>query len=372
MAQGAGNHEQYGCGRRWRLWRRGGRQGAGTRAEVVLIDPRDSFVNAAGSLRALAQPTWAANIFFPFATLLTAGTVIRDRAISVDAVGVTLSSGRRVHADYLVLATGSSYAYPAKPRSDGTEDGLADLRRTHKELADADRVLIVGAGPVGLELAGEIKDVWPRKAVTIVDPAETLLPTFEPGLREDLHRQLDDLDLDLRLGTSLTTLPATEAGRAEPFVVTTTEGVEIAADIWFQAYGARPNNDYLGDGRLTTLSARGQVAVTDTLNVAGHDRVYAVGDLTDIAEDKLAAYALRHAEVVVENITAQLRGEPPTATYQPLPHPIILLPLGPRGGVGQMPTPEGPAVVPAATVADYKGVDLFTGRFTAQFGPTAA
>lgn len=290
----------------------------------------------------------------------------------MDSGGVTLSSGRHVRADYLVLATGSSYAYPAKSKADATEDALADLRDTHKELADAERVLIVGAGPVGLEFAGEIKDAWPNKSVTVVDPAETLLAGFEPDMRDDLHRQLEDLDIQLRLGVSLTAPPPTEAGRAGTFTVATADGAEVTADIWFQAHGVRLNNDYLADGRLTTLTARGEVAVTDTLNVAGHDHVYAVGDLTDVAEDKLAAYALRHAEVVATNITAQLRGERPTTTYQPLPHPIILLPLGPRGGVGQMPTPEGPAVVSATTVSQYKGVDLFTGRFTDQFGPTAA
>ncbi|WP_083420073.1 FAD-dependent oxidoreductase [Pseudofrankia sp. BMG5.36] len=341
-------------------------------ADVVLIDPRDAFANVAGSLRALAQPAWAARMFFPFATLLTRGTVIRERAVSVDPDGVTLSSGRRVPADYLVLATGSSYAYPAKPKADATEDALADLRDTHKELADAERVLIVGAGPVGLELAGEIKDAWPSKSVTVVDVAATLLPGFEPDLRDDLHRQLDDLDIRLHLGASLTALPPTEAGRAGAFTVATTGGAEITADIWFQAFGVRVNSDYLADGRLTTLTARGEVAVTDTLNVAGHGHVYAIGDLTDVAEDKLAACALRHAEVVAKNITAQLRGERPTTTYQPLPHPMILLPLGPRGGVGQMPTPEGPTVVSATTVSQYKGADLFTGRFTEQFGPTAA
>ncbi|ONH22047.1 NAD(P)/FAD-dependent oxidoreductase [Pseudofrankia asymbiotica] len=341
-------------------------------ADVVLIDPRDAFVNAAGSLRALVRPAWAPRMFFPFATMLTRGTVIRERAVSADPGGVTLSSGRRVRADYLVLATGSSYAYPAKSRVDATEDALADLRDTHKELAAAERVLIVGAGPVGLEFAGEIKEAWPNKSVTVVDPAESLLPGFEPELRDDLRRQLDGMGIQLRLGTSLTAPPPTEAGRAGAFTVATTGGAEITADIWFQAHGARVNSDYLADGRLTTLTARGEVAVSDTLNVAGHGHVYAVGDLTDVAEDKMAAYALRHAEVVAANITAQLRGERPTATYQPLPHPIILLPLGPSGGVGQMPTPEGPAVVPAATVSEYKGVDLFTGRFVEQFGPTAA
>ncbi|WP_210435042.1 hypothetical protein [Saccharopolyspora sp. ASAGF58] len=67
----------------------------------------------------------------------------------------------------------------------------------------------------------------------------------------------------------------------------------------------------------------------------------------------------------------QLNGEQPTATYQPPPFPMILLPLGTSGGVGQLPSPDGPVGTPAAMVSEYKGADLFTGRFTKQFGPTA-
>lgn len=282
-------------------------------AEVILIDPRDAFINTAGSLRTLTQPGWGSNMFFPYTEFLTPGTVIRDRAVSVDPGGVTLASGQRVEAGYLVLATGSSYAYPAKPVADSTEQVLDDLRATHKELAGAER-------------------------------------------------------LRLRLGTDLTAPPATEPGQAETFSVTTTGGEEITADIWFRAYGVRVNSDYLADGRLTTRTPQGQVPVTETLNVRGYDHVYAIGDLTDVPEAKMAGYAMQHAEVVARNITAQLRGERPAATYRPLPHPMILLPLGPRGGAGQLPTPDGPAVVPAGTVSAYKGADLFTGRFTEQFG----
>jgi apoptosis-inducing factor 2 len=337
-------------------------------ADVILIDPRDAFVNAAGSLRALAQPDWAGNMFFPFDTMFTRATVIRDRAVSVDPGGVTLASGQRVEADYVVLASGSSYAYPAKPTADSTSEALDDLRRTHKELASAERVLILGAGPVGLELAGEIKEVWPHKHVTILDPAEQLLPAFLPEMRQDLHRQLDELDIQLRLDTGLTAPPTTEPGHAATFTVTTTGGEEITADIWFRAHGVHVNSDYLADGRLTTRTPQRQVRVTETLNVHGHDHVYAIGDITDLAEAKMAGYAMAHAEVVAQNITAQLRGEQPTATYRPAPDPMILLPLGPRGGVGQLPTPDGPAVAPATTVAEYKGADLFTARFTEQFG----
>ncbi|WP_433260129.1 NAD(P)/FAD-dependent oxidoreductase [Actinosynnema sp. CS-041913] len=339
-------------------------------ADVVLIDPRDAFVNAAGSLRALAQPDWASNMFFSFDTLLTRGKVIRDRAVSVDPAGVTLASGERVEADYVVLATGSDYAYPAKPNagSTTTSQALDDLRRTHKELADAQRVLIVGAGPVGLELGGEIKEVWSTKQVTIVDQAERLLPGFLPEMREDLHRQLAELGIEVRLGAGLRELPPVAPGQAGTFTVATTGGDEITADIWFRAFGVQVNSDYLADGKLTPRTARGTVAVTENLNVEGYRHVYALGDITDLAEAKMAGYAMQHAEIVAQNIIAQLGGERATATYAPAPDPMILLPLGPRGGVGQLPMPDGTAAVTADTVSQYKGADLFTGRFAEQFG----
>ncbi|MGW7548595.1 NAD(P)/FAD-dependent oxidoreductase [Streptomyces sp. NPDC054770] len=341
-------------------------------AEVVLIDPRDAFANVAGSLRALAQPEWAPNMFFPFKTLLTDGQVVQDRAVSVDPTGVTLASGRHVAADYVVLATGSSYAYPANPSAATVEEALKDFRASHKELLQADNVLILGAGPVGLELAGEIKQVWPDKKVTIVDPAKELLPGFKPEVVQDLHGQLDALGIEVRLGTGLTAEPGTPSGQAGSFTVTTTAGDEITADVWYRAFGTVINNDYLADGKLTALTERGQVPVTEKLNVKGHDHVYAVGDITDVAEAKMAGYAMQHAEVVAKNILAQIKGEEPTATYQPLGFPMILLPLGSEGGVGQLPSPEGPFVAPTEMVSQFKGQDLFTGRFVGQLGPTAA
>ncbi|MFD9910975.1 NAD(P)/FAD-dependent oxidoreductase [Streptomyces sp. NPDC059063] len=337
--------------------------------DVVLIEPKDAFVHAAGSLRALVRPDWAANIFFPYDGLLRRGRVVREYAASVDASGVTLASGARVDADHIVLASGSGYPYPAKTDTDVADEALARLHATHEDLAGAQRVLIVGAGPVGLELSGEIKAVWPDKHVTIVDPAPELLPGFEPALREELHRQLTGLGVELRLSTRLSEEPPGDPGQAKTFTVATAggDGSELTADIWFRCYGVVTNGDYLSDGRLTTRTAEGRVRVTEHLTVQGHDHVYALGDITDLAEAKMAGHAMQHAEVVAQNILAQTRGETPTATYRPSPVPAVLLPLGPSGGVGQLPTEDGAQILPAQAVAEYKGATLFTERFATLF-----
>ncbi|MFF8600172.1 NAD(P)/FAD-dependent oxidoreductase [Streptomyces sp. NPDC015232] len=339
-----------------------------TDAEVVLVEPKDAFEHAAGSLRALVRPDWAPNIHFRYDRLLRRGRVIRERATAVDAGAVTLASGARVEADHIVLATGSRYPRPAKSGLDSAEEALARLRATHAELAAAERVLIAGAGPVGLELAGEIKAVWPGKRVVLVDPAPELLPGFAPELRADLLAQLAALDVELRLGTALAEEPPVGTGLARTFAVRTTDGTELTADLWFRAYGGRVESDFLTGGLAKARTPDGRVRVDEHLRVAGQDRVYAVGDITDLAEAKMAGYAMQHAQVVAENIAAALRGEEPAATYRPSPVPSVLLPLGPTGGVGQVPSEDGPQLLPAETVAAYKGADLFTGRFVELFG----
>lgn len=334
--------------------------------DVVLIDPKDAFVHSAAALRALVRPDWAENIFFRYETLLKNGTVVRDRAVGVDPRGVRLESGGRVDADYVVLASGSSYAFPAKMHTDIAEDALAALHGAHKELAGAERVLILGAGPVGLELAGEIATTWPDKKITIVDPAGELMPGFLPELVADLRGQLEALGVELRLGTGLAAEPPVAPGVAEEFTVADRDGTQLTADIWFRAHGSRIHTDFL-DG-VVPRNEQGQVKVTEHLTVEGHDTVYALGDITDLAETKMAGMALRHAEVVAANIAAHARGEQPAATYTALATKVVLLPLGPAGGVGQFPDEQGAAFrVPTETVAQMKGAEMMLGHFRELF-----
>ena len=339
-------------------------------ADVVLIDPRDAFVNVSSSMRALVRPEWASRPFFGYDTLLKHGTVVRDAVTSVSGSSLTLVSGAHIDADYIVLATGSSHSYPARPRELDTSaaDATADLLATNAHLADAGSVLILGAGPVGLELAGEIREAWPQKGVTIVDRSTQILPGYLDEVRDELLRQLEELGVTVMLHTELVTLPAVKDGELSPFTVTTTTGSEITADIWFRTFGARLNTDYLLDGELVALTERGAVPVDAQLHVAGHRNVYAVGDIADLTDAKMATWAQTQAPTVVENIRAQLRGEQPTAVYEPATTARILLPLGTSGGVGQLPTPDGGVTsAPVAAVIQRKGADLFTSRFAERF-----
>jgi NADH dehydrogenase FAD-containing subunit len=345
-------------------------QGLDGEARVTLIDPRDAFVNFSASLRALTRREWADKPFFDYGTLLERGSIVRDSVVSVSTDGVELAGGARVAADFVVLATGSSHSYPAHPREQFTSAAAAaaDLRATNDQLALADRVLVLGAGPVGLELSGEIREAWPHKVIVVIDPRAELLPGFLPAVREDLRRQLAELRIDVRLGTRLVSQPPGEPAIASSFTIETMSGDSITADIWFRSFGARLNTSYLDDGELVSLTERKAIPVDEHLNVVGYRNIYALGDIADLADAKMATHAQTQAPVVIENIRAQLRGEEPAAVHEPASVARIFLPLGSRGGVGQLPTPDGGAMqAPLDVVIERKGLDLFTSRFADRF-----
>ncbi|HXP18493.1 MAG TPA: FAD-dependent oxidoreductase [Streptosporangiaceae bacterium] len=335
-------------------------------ADVVLVEPKDAFVHNVAALRALADPSWLPRIYLSYDGLLASGRVIRDRAAKVDAGRVVLASGAEIGADFIVLATGSAYPFPAKSDVDSTSAAHEKVRAAHSALTAASGVLILGAGPVGIELAGEIKAVWPGKPVTLVDLADDILgPVFRPELKAELRRQLAAIGVELVLGSPLREAPPGAPGELRAFTVGTESGVTVTADIWFRCYGVTPASDYLAGGLAGARRADGFIEVTPYLQVAGQDRVFAVGDVA-AADRKMAGIAARQAQRAADNIRAMITGDGELVAYQPSP-PVIIVPIGPEGGSGQL--PDGELAAPEF-VAQVKGRDMMVDRYAQLLGVT--
>jgi apoptosis-inducing factor 2 len=334
-------------------------------ADVVLVEPKDAFVHNVAALRALVAPSWLPRIYLPYAGLLSHGRVLRDRAAKVDAGRVELASGDAIQADYIVLATGSGYPFPAKSDLDSTAAAHEKVLATHAALAAADRVLLLGAGPVGVELAGEISAIWPDKCITLVDQAGDVLGArFRPELKAEIRRQLGQLGIRLLLGSRLAADPPGEPGEPGTFTVRTESGTEVTADIWFRCYGVWPVSDYLAGSLAAARQPDGFVAVTPYLQVAGQDRVFALGDVA-AADHKMAGAAARQAAIVASNIRALVTGTGELSRYDP-PPPGIVVPIGPDGGAGQRGGQD--ELLSAAVVADLKGRDMMVDRYIALLG----
>jgi NADH dehydrogenase FAD-containing subunit len=337
-------------------------------SHVVLVEPKDAFMHNIAALRALVDPTWLPNIFFPYSRLLSNGRVVRDRAVTVDPHRVVTASGEEISADYVVLATGSKYPFPAKTDMVDTHHAQEQVRQAHRALAQADRVLLVGAGPVGIELAGEIRHVWPEKSIVLLDVADEILGgPYKPELKAELRSQLIDARVELILGSPLHQAPPTQPGELGTFTVTTEAGTEVVADIWFRCYGVVPNSDYLGEALLPARRADGFIEVGPTLQVTGQTNVFALGDIST-ADSKMAGYAGHQAVIVAKNINALAQGRSELAHYKSW-GVAIAVPFGPNGGSGQFPGEDG--IAGREVIAERKGREMGIERLRERFGLAA-
>jgi pyruvate/2-oxoglutarate dehydrogenase complex dihydrolipoamide dehydrogenase (E3) component len=217
--------------------------------------------------------------------------LVRGRA-HISAPGSIEVGDRTIGYGRLLIATGSVPSIPPIPGLDGVEFWTnREATSTHEV---PERLIVVGAGPVGCELA----QVFARMGsqVTIVDAGERLLARDHPDAGALLADVLTGEGVTLRLGQAL--------DRVEPGVrAWLPDGTSIDADRLLIAAGRRANVAGLGFEALgVTISDRG-IEVDEQLRAA--ENVWAAGDVTGIAmfthvgkyQARLAAAAMAGHEV---------------------------------------------------------------------------
>ena len=332
-------------------------------ADVTVVEPKDHFVHAVATLRATVDEAWEDKVFHSYDKLLERGRVIHDTARLVTPTQVRLSPVSTLDADYLVLATGTTYPFPAKYIEQQAWVARSRLARLREALAVTRDVLLVGGGPVGVELAGELLHAFPHLNITMVEREFDILPSpdYLPEFRTALHEQLEAAGVHFILGRQLAYWPSGDVGTLHDFTVHTTDGQRIDAQMWFRCFGNQQESDYLDAAFANVRRGDGRLAVQPTMQVEGFETVFAVGDVTDVPESKRAQAAIAHARVAAANIRSLIAGENPTATYTAAREQIVV-PLGPTGGASQLQQPDGKRVVLGSEdTARIKGADLMTG-----------
>jgi 3-phenylpropionate/trans-cinnamate dioxygenase ferredoxin reductase component len=190
---------------------------------------------------------------------------------------VTLSGGEHLGYDKLLLATGSSPRHLSLPGAD--LDGALYLRRAgdsdriRDTFAAASRVLIVGAGWIGLEVAAAARVAGVE--VTTVGAAKLpLLHVLGPQVAPvfaDLHR---DHGVDLRLGVQVAEITGS-GGKATGARLA--DGTRIGADAVIAGIGAAPNT---GLAEAAGLEVRNGV-VTDASLRTSDPGIFAAGDIAN-------------------------------------------------------------------------------------------
>ena len=246
---------------------------------------------------------------------------LEDRGITLVRGHAQLDGERRVLVgddvlvarQAVVLAAGSTAAIPPV-------EGLADAAPwTNREVTTAKevpgRLLVLGGGVVGVEMA----QAWATlgSEVTLVHSQDTLIPAYEPFAREQVADGLRAVGVEVRTGAT-----ATAVHRANGEVTMELDGGEsVVGDELLVAVGRRPRTGDLGLDTVGLEPGR-YVEVDDQLKVAGHDWLYAIGDINGRAllthsgkyQGRIAADVIRGREALA---TADTAGSPQVVFTDP-------------------------------------------------------
>ncbi|MGI8618514.1 MAG: NAD(P)/FAD-dependent oxidoreductase [Gemmatimonadaceae bacterium] len=256
--------------------------------------------------------------------------------IDVASRTVSLDSARRwITYDYLVLAPGGRHSYFSHPEWESLAPGLksiedaVEMRRRfllsfeRAELCDDDAeraayqtVVIVGAGPTGVELAGAIPDIaykaLPRDfrridtrmtRVILVEAGDRVLPAYPAALSQRARRDLEALGVEVRLNSIVTEVRADRVCIGD-------DSIPARTVFWAAGNEISPLTRFLG----ASLDRAGRVLVEPDLTVAGHPEVFVIGDAAHIVcggrtVPGVAPAAMQQGRAAGRNIARSLAGK---------------------------------------------------------------
>ncbi|KAI8057289.1 hypothetical protein BDF22DRAFT_740826 [Syncephalis plumigaleata] len=218
--------------------------------------------------------------------------------------------------DYAVIAAGSQYPSPMKFSTESVEEAMQEQSRVRTAIQRSNRILIVGGGPSGVELATEIKYYHPDKEVTLVHYARRLIQgeAVRQKLQLRVEKTLRKMGVQLRLNERVL---LTENQRMRGWIegtrhYTTNHGDFIETDLLFVCTGnVRYNTRLVQKLASNTLeeviSRTGEIHVLPTLQLVPYPHIFAIGDCADASPIKLATAAFDQARFCARNICRIIR-----------------------------------------------------------------
>ena len=241
--------------------------------------------------------------------------VVHEHLVEADheAKKIRLLNDHWISYDYLVVTAGvttnffdtpgaKEYAFPMYSRSQALQirDNLfirLEKAAKSKRLDDGLRVVVVGAGATGVEVAGALAELrtaglapaYPEIhgdafEVKVVQRGGEILKSFAPELRSYAAKELRHRGVSLHLGAGVAAV--------EREAVVLTDGTRIHADLTVWSAGVRPHEEVAGWG--LPQDDHGRIRIGDDMQVEGLPGVFAAGDVAVSPVGPAAARPARH------------------------------------------------------------------------------
>jgi pyruvate/2-oxoglutarate dehydrogenase complex dihydrolipoamide dehydrogenase (E3) component len=218
--------------------------------------------------------------------------------------GVVEVDGVRHTAEHVVVATGSDPIVPPVPGLRELE-GVWGTREATSMKAVPRRLLVLGGGPAGIELAQVVRRLGGEAVV--VEGADRVVPREAAPLGQALGEALRRDGIELVLGKR-----AAAARRdGEEFVLQLDDGTELRGDKLLVSTGRRPRVEGIGLETVGVEAKPHGIGVDEYLRAG--ERLWAIGDVTGI-------WPLTHVgEYEGDVVAANIAGEKRPANYEAVP-----------------------------------------------------
>ncbi|MCX2929649.1 NAD(P)/FAD-dependent oxidoreductase [Mycobacterium sp. CVI_P3] len=185
--------------------------------------------------------------------------------------------------------------------------------------------VVVGAGPTGVEMAGQIAELADhtlrgafrhidstRARVILLDAAPAVLPPMGEKLGRKAQERLEKLGVEIQLNAMVTDVDRN--GITVKHTDGTINRIECATKVWSAGVSASPLGKIIADQSDAEIDRAGRVKVLPDLSVPGHPNVFVVGDMAFVeGVPGMAQGAIQGAKYVANIVKAELKGADPAA-----------------------------------------------------------
>ena len=320
--------------------------------KVLLVSPNSHFYWNVAAVRGVVPGAFSDDqLFLPiepgFAKYSTENfEFVLGKAKSIEpqtnTVEVTRNNGTEESILYhqLIIATGSHMRghQPFKPI--GTdEETLAALHSLQKQIDMAKSVVIAGAGPTGVETAGELAAAFRgKKEITLIISGEHVLQTSSvlPSVSRNVETDLQKLGVNLVRNTRVTEAQrntAAQKGILTETTLTLSNGSTLIADVYLPLFGVEVNTSFVP---RDLLDSSGNLKLDRAMRAQGTKNIWGIGDVGDMEAKQIT---VTDAQIIHLSATldAVLNEKPEhVKDYQPSQKRMVFITMGKKHAAGQI------------------------------------
>lgn len=295
--------------------------------EITLIDKKTYFEFTPSIHKVIFDAGYHKKIISPFRRFLRRTRIVNDILTAVTPNEVILEN-ETLQFDYLLIASGIDYPIFLENKENVfTLKNGVEAAKIGEKVVSSPKVLIIGGGLVGVEIAGELLTKTNSKELIIVHPNDRLLERNPEKASIYARKFLENHGAKIIFGEKVV--------KHEGNKFITDKGREIEADVGLWCAGIKCNPWFMKGFPEDVFSERRALNVNDFLQLKGFDNIFVGGDINSVKEEKTAQNAERHAALIVNNMILKSNSRSLIA-HKPRSAPLVIS-LGDKFGIMTLP-----------------------------------